>query len=187
VTAPAPATSPGVCATTADREVPHPDLTREDRAAIGAAVRRYTMATGASLAGIAAGTALAAVIPIAGAALLLVAFLTGVVVFARRLDLTHPGPGSRLDGRPLILRVDPVAAAAYNRWLDRDGGAAAREAGEAGEVERAEEIGATLKQLAELISAGRGVSDAAHTLSRRVVALVDGARTGGGRGGVARG
>jgi hypothetical protein len=147
------------------------------------------MATGASLAGIAAGTALAAVIPIAGAALLLVAFLTGVVVFARRLDLTHPGPGSRLDGRPLILRVDPVAAAAYNRWLDRDGGDAreAGEAGEDGEAERAEEIGATLKQLAELISAGRGDSDAAHTLSRRVVALVDGARTGGGRGGVARG
>jgi hypothetical protein len=179
VTAPAPATSPGVCATTADREVPHPDLTREDRAAIGAAVRRYTMATGASLAGIAAGTALAAVIPIAGAALLLVAFLTGVVVFARRLDLTHPRPGSRLHGRPLVLRVNPVAAAAYNSWLGRDGG-------DAGEAERAEEVAATLKQLAELISTGRGDGEAAHTLTRRVVALVDGARTGGGRGGAAR-
>jgi hypothetical protein len=134
------------------------------------AVTQYTAATGASLAGIAAGTALAAVLPAAGAALLLVAFLTGVVVFARRLDLTHPRPGSRFHGRPIILRVNPVAAAAYGQWRAHDGGDAGA----------AEKIRASLMQLAELTSAGRGDTAAAAALTERVVMLVD-ASTGDSR------
>ena len=153
VTAPAPPTSVAGCVTSSDRDVPHPDLTTGDRAAIAAAVTRYTAAIGACLAGIAAGTALAAVVPVVGAVLLLGSFLTGVVAFARRLDLTHPRPGSRFHGRPIILRVNPVAAAAHGRWLDHDGG----------EPGTAEEVGVLLTQLAELTSAGRGDSAAAAT------------------------
>ena len=175
VTAPAPPTSVAGCVTSSDRDVPHPDLTTGDRAAIAAAVTRYTAAIGACLAGIAAGTALAAVVPVVGAVLLLGSFLTGVVAFARRLDLTHPRPGSRFHGRPIILRVNPVAAAAHGRWLDHDGG----------EPGTAEEVGVLLTQLAELTSAGRGDSAAANALTDRLVTLVD-ASTGDGRR-VARG
>lgn len=181
VTAPAPPTSVAGCVTSSDRDVPHPELTPDDRAAITAAVTRYTAAIGACLAGIAAGTALAAVVPVAGAVLLLVSFLTGVVVFARRLDLTHPRPGSRFHGRPIILRVNPVAAAAHGRWLDHDGG----------DPDTAEEIGVLLAQLAELTSAGRGDSAAANALTERLVTLVDvstgDSRRVEGRGDAARG
>jgi hypothetical protein len=108
VTTDAP-TTPGPV-TTAHRDVPHPRLTADDRAAVGAAVTRCTVATGAALVGIFAGAALVAAVPAVGAVLLVLSFFTGVVVFSRRLELTHPRPGTRFRGKPLILRVNPGAA-----------------------------------------------------------------------------
>ena len=167
-----PPTSATAPVTTAHVDVPHPRLTHGDRAAISGAVTRYTAATGVALAGIATGAALAAVFPAVGAAVLVLAFLTGVVVFARRLDLSHPRAGSRYDGKPLTLRVNRVAATAYTRWLDHDaeGGSAADD-----------EIRALLVELADLTAANRGDTPAAHALTDRLVAVV-GHETRGARG-----
>ena len=154
--APTPAAAP---VTGSDRDVPHPHLTADDRAAVGSAVTRYTVAIGAALAGILAGAALVAVVPAAGAVLLVLSFFTGVVVFSRRLELTHPRPGTRFHGRPLTLRVNPVAASAYTRWLEHG---AVGDTSERPVVE-------CLVELAELNSAGRGDCPQARALTDRLV------------------
>lgn len=146
--------------TTADRDVPHPQLTADDRAAVGSAVRRYTVATGVALAGIFVGAGLVAAVPVAGAALLVLSFFTGVVAFSRRLELTHPRPGTRFRGKPLTLRVNPVAASAYTRWLEH--GADEDESSERQVVER-------MVELAELTDAGRGDCQHARALTGRLV------------------
>lgn len=157
--------------TTADRDVPHPHLTPDDRAAVGSAVARYTVATGVALAAIFAGAALVAAVPAAGAVVLVLSFFTGVVVFSRRLELTHPRPGTRFRGKPLTLRVNPVAASAYTRWLEH----------RAGDDESSErQVAERLVELAELTSAGRGDSERAQAVTDRLVRDV-GAATADGR------